>query len=336
MIRRASHPYKEPAPRTRGGFSLVEVLLSLAVGSMLIIGLAGVSSLALGAVETVSEQERLTREASFALDQMVWMVSRSPSLLLPLHDEPDSDWPENIREQTEPASPPIGSSTKATAVLAVLVPISQDLDGDGFSDADEDRDGLVDEDTGGDRQLDFASGIHGVDDDGDGEVDEGSAFAWYSDDESSTNDDDPINGLDDDDDANLDEDPPEDMNADGCPGICGVDDDRDGQVDEGSNRDDDEDGASNEEWINPVVFFMKQGKLWQRTPVPWDPDGLGNINGRNSVEQVIADHVTRFRVERLPIPDDDPQAVDLTLELMGPQSGERVSLQVRVTVGEAL
>ena len=51
---------------------------------------------------------------------------------------------------------------------------------------------------------------------------------------------DPINGIDDDGDGSIDEDPPADTNGDGCAGVCGVDDDGDGIDDEGARHDDDE------------------------------------------------------------------------------------------------
>lgn len=312
------------------GYTIVEVLMALVLGSLVLGALSGVTGIALSTYEVVSERETLTRQARFAMDQMVRTVSHSPHLLLPLHDKPFTNWPENIREQTEPASPPIGDSSFASAVLAVTLSASQDLDGDGFSDADDDRDGRVDEDVWGDAHNDFAPGIFFIDDDGDGLFDEGSS--WESDDESSTTNDDSINGLDDDTDNNVDEDPAGDMNDDGCPGLCGVDDDGDGQIDEGSSGDDDEDGSSSEDWYNAVVFYFYLGALWQRTPVPWDEDGFG-VSGRDAVAHRIADDVTRFRVERLPADVGEPQLIDLTLELTAPGSGESVSLQTRVRLG---
>ncbi len=157
-----------------------------------------------------------------------------------------------------------------------------------------------------------------------------------SDDESITVNDDPFNGVDDDDDQNRDEDPPADMNADGCPGVCGVDDDADGSVDEGSADDDDEDGQTNEDWLDPVVFYLNNSVLIQRTPVPWDEDGSGLVTGRDFVEQPLAENVTRFRVERLLRVAGGAQLVDLILELTNPNSGEMVSIGTRVQVGGAL
>jgi hypothetical protein len=242
-----------------------------------------------------------------------------------------------VREETVPASAPEGSSTKATAVLAVTLPLYVDLDDDGYADADDDEDGLIDEDLPNDIHHDFTPGIMLIDDDGDGSVDEGNG---HSDDESSTVNDDPIDGIDNDDDNNTDEDPSYDMNADGCPGVCGVDDDNDDQIDEGALDDDDEDGNQFDDPYDPVVFYLDNGTLMERMPVPWNEDGNsspdGPVDGRDFVASAIADNVTRFRVERIPQDGDRAQRVDLTLELTSPINDETVSLHTQVRVGGAL
>jgi len=108
---------------------------------------------------------------------------------------------------------------------------------------DNDGDGLVDEDPG---SSGFAAGrgAPGVDDDGDGAIDE-SLVA--DDDEDGVADEDGRNGLDDDGDGSIDEDPGADANGDGRPGVRGIDDDGDGSIDEGGVEDDDEDGLVNED-----------------------------------------------------------------------------------------
>lgn len=320
----------------QAGFTLIELMIAIILAGLLLAGTTGIVKQALGTDAIVEERNRLQADARFALGRMVGAASESPRLLLPLADKPASNWPENIREETVPASPPIGSSTKATAVLAVTLPLSIDLDADGFPDADDDRDGLIDEDLPNDAHHDFVAGIALVDDDGDGQVDEGNT---YSDDESTTNNDDPINGIDDDDDGNIDEDPASDNNGDGCPGICGVDDDQDGQVDNGSNDDDDEDGGTFEDPYDPVVFYLNGNELIERMPVPWNEDGIsipdGPVDGRDYVESVIAENVTRFRVERLPSAAGVIQLVSIELDLEGP-GGSTVSVDTRVRIGGAL
>ena len=126
-----------------------------------------------------------------------------------------------------------------------------------------------------------------------------------------------------------------DVNADACPGFCGIDDDADGSIDEGSALDDDEDGANDEDWLDPMVFYLSGSTLKQRQPVPWDSDVDGDVDGRDFIEAVIAENVSRFRVERL---DNGStfEVIELTLELTSPLSGETVSLQAQVRVGGAL
>ena len=88
-----------------------------------------------------------------------------------MNDIPSTTLLENIREQTEPPSAPPAGSSLGTAVLAVTLPAYQDLDGDGFPDADDDRDGRIDEDLPDDKSHDFAPGIYRIDDDGNGIMD---------------------------------------------------------------------------------------------------------------------------------------------------------------------
>ena len=315
------------------------MVLALAIASLIIAGLTGVVGQALQSQDAVSESNRLTRDARFAMQRMLRTAANSRRLLLPFRDKPATNWPENIREQTVPPSAPIGDSTLATAVLALTLPAYVDLDNDGFPDADDDRDGLIDEDFPNDNNHDFFPGIMLIDDDGDGLVDE-SPSSWWDDDETqAVINEDPLNGIDDDGDNNIDEDTASDQNGDGCPGVCGVDDDGDGSIDEGSADDDDEDGNTFDDPYDPVVFYLSGGSLIERMPAPWDTDGIsvpdGPVDGRDFIESVIAENVTRFRVERL----DNGSAmevIDLTLELTSPLTGETVSLQAQVRVGGAL
>ncbi|MBT8437148.1 MAG: hypothetical protein KJP11_07245, partial [Gammaproteobacteria bacterium] len=61
----------------------------------------------------------------------------------------------------------------------------------------------------------------------------------------------------------------------------------------------------------------------------------GPVDGRDYIESVIAENVTRFRVERL---DNGSviDIIDLTLELTSPLTGDTVSLRSQVRVGGAL
>jgi len=320
--------------RSSRGFSYVELLIVVVISGMISLALMGLVDTAADSSDTVVTRNELNSDASFAMQQMVKAVSHTRLLMIPQPDKAYSNWPEHIREETVPPSPPIGDSTKSTAVLAVTLPLYFDMDGDGFPDADDDRDGRIDEDLFNDRNNDFAGGIYLIDDDNDGSVDENPSYWWDDDEATGVYDEDPEDGIDNDGDGAVDEDPSADMNDDGCPGTCGVDDDGDGDIDEGDVADDDEDGQENEDWYNPLVFYLNNGVLVQRTPVPWDISGGGIVGGQDFVTTDIAQNVTRFRVER--IDTGNSLLVDLILELTDPLSGESVSLQTSVRVGGAL
>jgi type II secretory pathway pseudopilin PulG len=322
-------------PHTERGVTLVELLVTSALGLLVVAGLSGVVRTTVASKAALTQQLDVLRQAEFAMERMARAVANSRVLLLPLTDNPATNWPEHIREQTVPASAPIGSSILATAVLAVTLPAYSDLDFDGFPDADNDRDGRIDEDPGNDLARDVASGIYLLDDDGDGLVDEGFIFINDDDEDSSISDEDRLDGADNDGDGSVDEDLPADANADGCSGICGVDDDGNGSIDGGSSADDDESGTSDEDWFDPVVFYLSGGILRERTPVPWDETGVSGVTGRDFLVADLASQVTRLRFERVASPTSGPPLVDITLELTS-ADGQVVSLNRRVRVGGSL
>ena len=333
--RRVRHAHR---PTHQSGFTLIELLVSVTLAALLITGLGNIVGLAVETQEVVGEKNNLTRQAGFAMEQMVRAASHTRRLMLPMPDKTSTTTlVENIREQTNPPSAPPPGSSLASAVLAVTLPAYFDLDGNGVADADNDADGLFDEDLPADTTYDLKPGIIGIDDDGDGVTDDASA-PDADDDESAdqAQNEDSINGVDDDGDGISDEDPGADSNADGCAGICGVDDDADGTLDEGDVADDDEDGASDEDWYDALVFYLDNGTLMQRTPVPWDEDGSSGVSGLDYIVEPLAENVSRFRVERLLPKGNRPLLLDLTLELTSPTTGESVSLHSRIRVGAAL
>jgi len=317
-----------------GGFTLIEFMVSMVLGALIVMVLASVVSQLSDARIAVQERGELTEEAHFAMTRMARAVRQGRDLILPLQDKPATEWLENVREETIPASSSEVTGRKATAVLAVSLSAQVDLDADGFPDADNDRDGSIDEDYPADVVFDDSPGIYQIDDGGDGSADEGSSNKDDDDEHLNSNDEDPINGIDDDGDGLVDDDPSADMNGDGAPGIVGVDDDNDGFIDEGSIADDDEDGKRDEDWLDAVVFFLRSDSLIERHPVPWDEDGSGAISGRDYIESAIAESVSRFRVERV-VGNGGREIVDITLELIAPTSGETVNLHTRVRIGSA-
>lgn len=323
---------------TQSGFTLVELLAAAAIAALILTAITGLVNTAFETSAAVSERNQLQQQARFAMDRIVRASSYSPMLLLPSPDNPGTNWPENIREQTIPASPPVGSSTFATAVLAVTLPEHVDLDADGFPDADDDRDGKINEDLPNDIHHDFHPGIMLIDDDGDGSVDEGGSF--WNDDESGGDNEDPIDGIDNDGDGRIDEDPSSDNNDDGCPGLCGVDDDGNGFIDEGGDdTNDDEEGSEFEDGYDPVVFYLEGDTLMERMPVPWNEDGIsspdGPVDGRDFVASGIADNVTLLRFERIDTANPESPLIRVDLELTGPD-GTTVALSASARVGGAL
>jgi len=320
-------------PTAASGFTYLELMVAVAIAALILAGMAGMVGQALDYRSGVQTRMALLRDADFALQQMTRAVENSPRLLLPLPDNPDTDWPEQLRQQRFPATAASGSSSFDSAVLAVILPRQIDRDRDGRPDADNDGDGRFDEDPGADLTNDAAAGLYLIDDDGDGNAD---TETGNDDDESGGADEDIANGLDDEDDAATDEDPPADLNGDGCPGRCGVDDDGDGQVDEGQSDDDDEDGQRNEDGIEAVVFHLADGRLIERLPAPWDVNGDGSIDGRDFTESVIAEGVTRMRIERLQTPPGAAARIRIELDLAAADGSDRISVQTLLRIGAAL
>jgi len=308
------------------GFTILELLISLAIAALLLSAMTRLVDTALETRNDTGGRIDVLQDARFAMQRMVSATRATERLLLPLADNPATNWRENLREQTVPASAPEGDSTLATAVLAVTLDPNLDIDGDGFAEGDNDKDGRVDEDPSDDASNDLAAGIVGIDDDGDGAVDEGSIIP--DDDEDAVDDEDPVNGLDDDGDGSIDEDALHDINNDGKSGIADFDDDGDGSVDEDHQHDDDEDGTRDEDWLDVVAFYLNGSSLTERRP------NLNPVDGNDFSEYVIAENVTRFRVERISDTGKRAALVDITLEVARPD-GEIVSLNTRLRAGGA-
>lgn len=304
--------------RRAWGFTYAELLSALAVGMLVMIGISGLISQSGQSLRESRENTLDSREIHWAMDRILRSIRRSPRLLLPLVDDP-----------TTP-----GTSEHIRDLVALTLDPQIDRDGDGFADADNDEDGRVDEDLGADNHNDGAAGIPGIDDDLDGFTDE-PTINGKDNDESGTDavpepNDDPLNGLDDDGDGNIDEDLPGDMNGDGAPGIVGVDDDGDTLIDEGGDpKDDDEDGAADEDWYDVVLFRLNGSQLLERTPEP------GAASGAVYTERVLLENVTLFQVERLILPGGRYILLEVTLQMTG-TDGDTRSLSAKARVGGEL
>ncbi|UTW07132.1 PilW family protein [Pseudomonas benzenivorans] len=332
----------------QSGFSLLELTLTVAIAALLMAGLSGVVGTSLRLQAQAQTSNELTGQARFALERMAAAVQGSRRLLLPLADSPKTNWPEHIRMQSVPAQPPQGSSSKATAVLAVTLDPTLDLDADGWADANNDKDYLdlnkngvrdpgeperIDEDPSHDNSSDGAPGLRGIDDDGDGLVDEGSDNT--DNDEDGLIKEDKLDGLDNDGDGSVDEDLPSDLNMDLKAGVAGVDDDFDGLIDESPPPDDDEDGRNDEDWFDPVVFYLNGSDLIERWPSLVDTNGDGLVTGADFTESVIASSVSHFRIERVALSNGRAVLLDLTLELSG-SGGQKRRFNTRLRLGARL
>ncbi len=316
------------------GLTLVEMLFSIAITAALVVGLAGIVNTALQSRSLVEKRMELLLDAQFAMERMASMVRTSSKLLLPLADNPGTTWREHVREQSIPAAAPEPGSTFATAVLAITLSYHIDADGDGWSDANDDKDFYdfngnllrdageperFDEDLGVDNHEDNAAGIVGIDDNGDGGVDNSWGGKWDNDEDVAEGED-PIDGIDNDNDGSIDEDPPGDMNGDGEAGnpdscillIC-----------LGNNwQDDDRDGTADEDRLNVVAYYLLGNQLVERLP---DFSGV-SPSGADYTVSTLAEDVTFFRVERL-----HSNLVDLTLELQ--RDGETIRLHNQLRIG---
>ena len=138
---------------------------------------------------------------------------------------------------------------------------------------DEDEDGLFNEDPPGYINTKQVAGILGVDDDGDGTVDEGNGG---DDDEDGRTDEDPVNGVDDDGDGAVDED-------------AGADVDYVQETGVQPQPDDDGDGATDEDPYQPIVYLWKPQtkQLVERHPIHGESLISENVEAFDTVLTVM-------------------------------------------------
>ena len=241
------------------GVTLIELLVVLFILSIIVGGLTEMLAGGLKSSRENKTKTGLIEDANYAMNRIINATRETDWVFMPGNAEPVRD------------------------ILAIGAMV------------DNDNDGVVDEDWGADIGNDGQPGIAGFDDDADGSVDEGGVALKSDDDEDGAIDEDtPKNGLDDDGDGNYDEEFRADMNGDGCPGMCNRDDDGDGQIDEGNINDDDEDGLVDEDPVDPLIFYINNGALYERKII-WNSTTSSN----DITEKKLIDNVTQFRVERL-------------------------------------
>ena len=267
------------------GLTVVELLVSFTIMGIIAVVATPLFSTCLDTYRVANARSMLYHEGLLAMERMTGGVRRSACLLIPNNHNTTRD------------------------ILAFSGFVNDDNDYY-FGDPLFPR---IDEDVSADMNDDTApgiAGIAGIDDDGDGDVDEGSGF---DDDEDGFINEDPIDGIDDvdEEDGNIDEDCGPDANLDGYPGIADMDDDGDGDVDEdvagGGPKwaDDDEDGLIDEDPLNPLIYSFDSGTLRERFPYTGE-----------SVD--LSTHVTFFQVTY-----EAPERILIELTLTG-DDGETV------------
>ncbi len=247
--------------KQQSGLTLVELIISIAIVSIIAASSAALMSVSLRAHSYGLARSSLNQEGLIAMERMTSGVRSCTSLLIP------------------------NAHTTSRNILAFSGTVNNDSDFY-FGDTLFPR---IDEDPAADGNNDNAAGIDSYDDDGDTSTDEG---GMTDNDEDGTAGEDAWNGLDDDADGNIDEDCNADVNGDGFAGIEAMDDDGDGSTDESGASDDDEDGTVNEDPLDPILYEFDAGTntLREVFPAGGTPPGTGETTD-------LSTNVTAFVVQ---------------------------------------
>jgi prepilin-type N-terminal cleavage/methylation domain-containing protein len=258
---------------SQDGLTLVELLVTIAIVGIIAGAAIPLLSASLDANNQGTSRSRLYHEGLLAMERMTSGVKRCTFLLIPNAHNPTRD------------------------ILAFSGMTNEDGD-NYFNDPLFPK---IDEDPRGEMSQDDTPGILGVDDDGDGLVDE-HVTEHGDDDEDGVLEEDPLNGEDDDGDGNIDEDTGHDSNDDGAQGIAQMDDNGDGVVDNGGTAsDDDEDGLINEDCINPVMYTFDSAT-----------NTLREESIYHGTTTTLSTHVTNFEATY-----QSPEEIIIRLELRG-------------------
>lgn len=267
------------------GLTLVELLLAIAVMGIIATAAIPLLSTGLDVHAKGTARSRLYHEGLMLMEKMTSSVRKTTYLQIPNNHKP------------------------ARNMLAVANLVNEDNDFY-FGDPLFPR---VDEDYGDDFMW-AGYGIFGVDDDGDGNLDDGQ---FRDDDEDGLYDEETLDGLDNDGDGNIDEDLGVDFTNDSATGIIGMDDDGDGQVDESSNPDplgdEDEDGQKGEDSVTFVLFYYDNATNTLREIVPSDTDGIYNPD----YDVILSTRVTDFSATYYPPDSANHPRISIALTLTG-------------------
>jgi prepilin-type N-terminal cleavage/methylation domain-containing protein len=255
------------------GLTLVELLMAIAIFGLIAAGAATLLSASLGAQVQGEANYKLYQEGLIIMERLTSEVKITTLLHIPNHYPP-------------PPDPPLPRT------ILAFSDNTNDDDDYYFGETGDPLFPRFDEDT--DDQLFWAGfGIPGLDDDGDGNIDDGAAKD--DEDEDGTTDEEILNGLDDDDDGNVDEDLASDANQDSKPGISGMDDDGDSSVDEGNVEDDDEDGDRDEDSPNLILYCHGANGVCQGNTTLYKVVPDSNTGMTGAIYTTISDRVTLFR-----------------------------------------
>jgi len=224
------------------GLTLIELLIS--IGLLGLIAMAGTSmiSSSIEGHDRVGGRSDIYQEGMLIMERLTGQIKRCTFLLIPNNHAP-------VRN-----------------IVAVSGFVNED-DDFYFNDPLFPR---IDEDPSADLTKDNEAGIGGIDDDGDGSIDEAPAGTSDDDEDDLVNEDD-FDGMDNDGDGNVDEDLRQDTNNDGEPGIALMDDNGDGTADNAANKfDDDEDGTVNEDELNPLIYSLVSGTSILQVSTPYN------------------------------------------------------------------
>ena len=259
---------------TEEGLTLVELLMAIAIFGLIATGATTLLSASLGAQAQGEANYKLYQEGLIIMERLTSEVKTTTLLHIP------------------------NNHTPTRTILAFSSNVNEDSD-NYFNDPLFPR---IDED-GADQIFDNGYGIPGLDDNGDGTIDNGAAKD--DEDEDGVTDEEILDGLDDDGDGDIDEDLGSDSNGDSEPGISGMDDDGDLSVDEGKDDDDDEDGTEDEDPMNLILysFDAPNTTLYKVTPDP-----ITGMTG--AVYATISDRATFFQTTYL---DPNKILIELTL-----------------------
>ncbi|MCK4389749.1 MAG: prepilin-type N-terminal cleavage/methylation domain-containing protein [Desulfobacterales bacterium] len=115
--------------KTNSGLTLLELLITTAILGIIMIGLHQVMGTALSAYDSTKEKQDLLAQARFAMERMVMFVQETDYILKP------DDVYQEILKASERALDTYNNGDH-----------SYNIDGDGTLDADNDSDGLVNDD----------------------------------------------------------------------------------------------------------------------------------------------------------------------------------------------